>query len=369
MVNDILYTIALTQMNGIGPATARRMCSQAGNATVVMENHRNLRDVIPDASDPLVALMADTKEAIEKAERELEFMEGKRVKCLTYQNSNYPQRLLECDDAPLALYFCGEADLNASKVISMVCTRRCTTYGKDMCRRLVEEMKELMPDVLIVSGLAYGIDVCCHRESLKMGLPTVGVLAHGLDTLYPRIHRATAVEMVKNGGLLTEYPSQTKMDKGLFVQRNRIVAGMCDATIVVESAEKGGSLITANLAHGYEREVLAVPGRVTDEMSKGCNRIIQNDMAHSIRNAEDIARLMGWNTEVKKEAKQGELFVQLTAEQQKVIDSMRGQEPMTTNQIMATTGQAFSEVSVVLFELENMRLVEFAGGGRYVLKG
>ncbi len=355
-------------MRGIGPSTARRMCSQAGDARVVMENHKRLRDVLPDASDQLVALMADTSEAMEKAKREMEFMEGKRVKCLTFQDDDYPQRLLECDDAPLVLYFCGNADLNASKVISMVGTRRCTPYGRDMCRRLVEEMKELMPDVLIVSGLAYGIDVCCHRESLRMGLPTVGVLAHGLDTLYPRTHRETAVEMVKNGGLLTEYPSQTKMDKGLFVQRNRIVAGLCDATIVVESAEKGGSLITANLAHGYEREVLAVPGRVTDDMSKGCNRIIQNDLAHAIRNAEDMARLMGWNTELKKEAKQGELFVQLTSAQQKVADCMRGQAPMMTNQIVAETGLPFSEVSIVLFELENMRLVEFAGGGRYFLK-
>lgn len=355
-------------MYGIGPATARRMCSQAGSARAVMENHCSLRDVIPDASDQLVTLMADTAEAMKRAEKELEFMEGKRVKCLTYADADYPQRLLECDDAPLVLYFCGNADLNASKVISMVGTRRCTSYGRDMCRRLVEEMKELMPDVLIVSGLAYGIDVCCHRESLKMGLPTVGVLAHGLDTLYPRTHRETAVEMVKNGGLLTEYPSQTKMDKGLFVHRNRIVAGICDATIVVESAEKGGSLITANLAHGYEREVLAVPGRVTDDMSKGCNRIIQNDLAHSVRNAEDVARLMGWNTEPKNEARQGELFVQLTENQQMVVDCMKGQEPMMTNQIVAATGMAFSEVSIVLFELENMRIVEFAGGGRYFLK-
>ena len=354
-------------MYGIGPATARRMCSQAGNARVVMENHGRLRDVIPNASDQLVALMADTSEAMEKAKRELEFMEGKKVRCLTYADEDYPQRLLECDDAPLVLYFCGDADLNASKVISMVGTRRCTPYGRDMCRRLVEDMKELMPDVLIVSGLAYGIDVCCHRESVRMGLPTVGVLAHGLDMLYPRTHRATAVEMVKNGGLLTEYPSQTKIEKGQFVQRNRIIAGMSDATIVVESAEKGGSLITANLAHGYEREVMAVPGRVTDDMSKGCNRIIQNDLAHAIRNAEDVARLMGWNTELRKETKQGELFVQLTEPQQKVVDCMMGQEPMMTNQIVAATGLAFSEVSIVLFELENMRLVEFAGGGRYLL--
>ena len=366
--NEILHTIALTQIKGVGLITAKRLCEHVASVSQIFENRSNIRDIVPDASDTLVALLQDSDDALARAEQELEFIEQKNMRCIIYSDPDYPQRLLECDDAPLALFSCGSADLNPRHVVSIVGTRRCTNYGKDVCRNFIAELKEMDPGVLIVSGLAYGIDVCAHKESLRNGLQTVGVLAHGLDTVYPRMHRQVAVEMIKNGGLLTEYLTNTTPEKGNFVQRNRIVAGMSDATIVVESAERGGSLITANLAHSYGREVFAFPGRVYDEYSKGCNRIIYNDMARSIRSTADLFEVMNWHSgATSARPLQQELFLSFTDDERKVAECMKGSDGMSINQIVAATGLSFSGVSVILFELEGKGVVDFIGGARYRL--
>lgn len=365
---ELLHTIALTQIKGIGLMTAKKLCERIGSVSEIFENHRNIRDVIPDASDKLVNLLKDTDGALERAERELETVGKKNIECLLYRDEKYPRKLLECDDAPLVLFSCGNAELNRRHVVSIVGTRRCSNYGKDICRNFIAELKEMDPDILIVSGLAYGIDICAHREALHNGMQTTAVLAHGLDNIYPNTHRQTAAEMTKNGSLLTEYLTGTAIERGNFVQRNRIVAGISDVTIVVESGERGGSLITANLAHSYQREVCAFPGRVYDEGSKGCNRIIHNNMAHCIRTTADLFEVMSWKpaTAEPKPVEQ-DLFVTLTEEERKVADCLKDAEDKAVNQIVTETGLPFSAVSVVMFELESKGIVDFIGATRYRL--
>jgi DNA processing protein len=365
---EILYTIALTQVKGVGVYQARLLYERAGSATTLFENHRNLLDVIPDARPELVNLMKDVDLPLKRAEQELEFMAGKAVQCITCSDERYPRRLMECQDAPLVLYFCGCADLNKPRVISMVGTRRCTNYGRDICSDFVKQLKEADPDILVVSGLAYGIDICSHRAALANGMDTVAVMAHGLDRVYPSLHRKTAVEMTRQGGLLTEYPSGTTPEKGNFVQRNRIVAGLSDATIVVESAEKGGSLITANLANSYGREVFAFPGRIYDAYSMGCNRIIQNEMARPIRSAADLFAIMNWKPKGgEPKPKQQDLFLDLTDKQRRVVDVLKTADDVAISQVVTETGMPFSEISVLMFELENMGVVDFVGATRYRL--
>ena len=365
---ETLYTVALTLVKGVGVNLGRKLYEQAGSATALFENRHCLQDVIPDAKPELVRLMQDVDLPLKRAEQELEWMAGKAVRCLTCNDEEYPKRLLECVDAPLVVYYCGNADLNKQRVVSMVGTRRCTGYGRDICQHFVEELKEADPDIMVVSGLAYGIDICSHRAALAQGMETVGVLAHGLDRIYPSVHRKTAVEMTRQGGLLTEYVAGTVPERGNFVQRNRIVAGLSDVTIVVESAEKGGSLITANLAHGYGREVLAFPGRVYDERSKGCNRIIQNEMARPVRSAEDLFAIMNWKPKGDKaKAKQQDLFVSLTEKERQVVDCLQKADDVAIGQIVAETGMPFSEISVLMFELENRGIVDFVGATRYRL--
>ena len=233
MDEEIYYTIALTRMTGFNQAMALQLYQSLGGGKAVYEQRQNL---------------GNWDEALRRAAAEMEFIEKNGIKAMTMQDDDYPQRLKECPDAPIILFYKGEADLNKSRVINIVGTRQCTTYGQDMVRRLIDDLRTMCPDVLIVSGLAYGIDICAHRQALADGFETVGVLAHGLDQIYPHHHRATAAEMVKKGGLLTEYMSQTQALPNNFRQRNRIVAGMSDATILVESAYKGGGLITCRIA-------------------------------------------------------------------------------------------------------------------------
>lgn len=364
---SLLHAIALTQIHGIGPATARKIAEQVDDLSLLFEHGRDLRELLPEANEQLLALFADTEAALQRASEELEFMERKSMRCIMLGDKDYPARLQDCDDAPLLLYFCGNADLNAKHIVSIVGTRHATAYGKDLCAHFIEDLHAFDPSMLIVSGLAYGIDICAHREALRQGLPTVGVVAHGLDMVYPRLHRQTAVEMTRQGGLLTEYPTRTKIEKGNFVQRNRIVAGMADVTVVVESAERGGSLITANIANSYGREVLAFPGRTNDEYSKGCNRIIYNNLAHSIRSASDLFEQMGWQAAASANRPvQQELFVQLAPEEKKIITCLEGSDDgKTTSEIVSESDLSFSAVSIALFELESKGMVDFIGGGRY----
>lgn len=367
MTKEIIDAIALTQVPGIGSIGALKLVKAAGTASAIIDNHNNLRDVIPDVAQKVVDALADISQPYSRAQREAEFIDSKNMKCLLYGHDDYPQRLAGCEDAPLLLYYCGNANLNCTHIISMVGTRRNSPYGADLCREFVTELKALDPDVLVVSGLAYGIDICSHRSALDNGLDTVGVLAHGLEKIYPAVHRQTAVQMTRHGGLLTEYITNTVIEKGNFVSRNRIVAGIADATIVVESAAKGGSLITANLAQGYGREVFAFPGRIHDEASKGCNRLIHSSVALSIESAIDVYKAMGWGVKDTSNAAkpiQRELFANLSDGEQRVLDVIRQHDVCQIGQITTAAGLPFNVVSSIIFTLEDKGLVTMMGASR-----
>lgn len=369
MTQEHIYAMALSHIQGVSLSTARVLYNTMGSATAVFDNRLDIKSYIPDASTRLVNAMKDVDTAIRRAEKEMEFIAKKNVRIFAMNDERYPQRLRECEDSPITLFYCGNADLNKSKVISMVGTRKCSEYGKELCSNFVSELKDYYPDALIVSGLAYGIDIHSHRAALANEMETVGVLAHGLDRIYPAVHRQTAVEMVTHGGLLTEYMSETNPDKGNFVSRNRIVAGMCDACIVVESAARGGSLITANIANAYNKDVFAFPGRTYDSSSVGCNKLIMDNKAGMIRNAQDLLDAMGWPNpqEKKKSAVQQELFIDLTDEEQKIVDCLKNADDKTINLIVNETGLSFSRVSVIMFELELKGVIKVLGGARYML--
>lgn len=369
---EIISSIALTKLNGLSLLNARTLLDSLGSASEVFAHRKDIVGVIPDASKRLVAAFDHTDEALRLAEEEMKFVEQKRLRVLTLNDVDYPQRLRECEDAPLVLYYCGSANLNSQRVISIVGTRKCSEYGREVCNNFIADLKRYYPDTLIVSGLAYGIDVCAHRAALDNGMSTIGVLAHGLDTIYPSMHRQIAADMVhRQGGLLTEYGVHTTPEKGNFVRRNRIVAGMCDACIVVESSERGGSLITAELAMEYNRDVFAFPGRVYDEYSRGCNNLIRRQQATLLTCAADLLDAMGWDNPLKKDSKrkvvQQELFPDLTDEERALVNTLKDVDDKHINQIAIDANIPYSRASMILFDLEMKGIVKALGGARYRL--
>ena len=364
---ECFYSIALTQCPGIGHRGAKLLIDELGSAQAVFEHRKEIPDLLPDTSARVCEAL-ECPEALERAKREMEFVEKNHLTCLTLQDEAYPTRLRECVDAPVVLFFKGNCDFNRLHVISMVGTRRASDYGKQFCADFLHDLAELCPDILVVSGLAYGIDIHTHRAALDNHLATVGVLAHGLDRLYPYHHRQTAVEMLKEGGLLTEFLSETNPDPFNFVCRNRIVAGMTDATIVVESAEKGGSLVTADLATGYGKDCFAVPGRVNDAFSKGTNQLIRDNKAALIENVEDFVKAMGWETpNSKPEAVQREMFLNLTPEETQVVELLRSRGDLQVNALVMLSDIPFSQMTTLLFQLEMKGVVRAMVGGVYRL--
>ena len=354
------------------PDEAVQLYRVAGSATAVMDNRRNLRDILPACPQKVVDTLADVSEARRKAEAEIEYASRNGVKTLCLGGDDYPQRLANCPDAPLVLFYKGTAALNRSRVINMVGTRRCTAYGQDCVHSFVKRLAGLCPGVLIVSGLAYGIDICAHREALAAGLDTVAVLAHGLDYLYPPRHRDTATQMLTQGGLLTEHFTHTNADKLNFLRRNRIVAGMADATIVVESASHGGALVTARIAGSYSRDVFAFPGRVGDECSEGCNNLIRDNKAALVTSADDFVKAMGWTADAEMEhaRRQGierTLFPELTAEEQAAADTLAKDNDLQINTLSARTGTPIGRLTAVMFSLEMKGVVKLMAGGVYHL--
>ena len=362
------YTIALTRMMGFNQAMALQLYQQLGGGVAVYEHRNDIGDVIPDSTPQLREAMKNWDDALKRAAAEMEFMEKGGVRALTWNDVDYPQRLKNCPDAPVVLFYRGTADLNQQRIIDIVGTRHCTTYGQDMVRRLLSELRQQFPQLLIVSGLAYGIDICAHRHALQQGYETVGVLAHGLDQIYPYAHRNTAVEMVKHGGLLTEYVSQTEALPNNFRQRNRIVAGMSDATILVESAIKGGGLITCRIAQEYGRDVFAFPGAVGMPYSEGCNKMIRNNTAALITSAADLIEAMGWQTDsYKTEAVERQLFPDLTEEEQKVVDVLSNTNDLQLNMMSVKTNIPIGQLTALLFSLEMKGVVRPLAGGTYHL--
>lgn len=296
--NETRCALALSRMGYHNIAALRELYNVWGSMADIVRLHAHPEQLAPNMPERLLAAFAHTDEHLKRADEEMRFAQDNNISIITLADEAYPQRLKECDDAPLALFFKGNANLNAKHCISIVGTRKATPYAADCIAQITARLKQLCPDILIVSGLAYGVDIMAHRQAIDHALPTVAVLAHGLDTLYPSRHRKEATLMMENGGLLTEYFSQSKIDKRNFLQRNRIVAGMSAATLLVESAEHGGGLVTCRLAQSYQRDVFAIPGNINNPYSVGCNRLIRDNVAGLVTSAEDILKAMSWEEDV-----------------------------------------------------------------------
>ena len=365
---EIYYSIALTRMTGFNQAIARQLYQMLGSSKAVYEHRNDMSDVIPDATLRLREAMKNWDDALHRAAAEMEFITKNNIRVLTLSNADYPQRLCECPDAPLLLYYKGSTDLNQRYVLNMVGTRHCTTYGQDLIRRFIADLRIQCPQVLVVSGLAYGIDVCAHRNALQQGFETIGVLAHGLDQIYPYAHRDIAAQMLTQGGLLTEYMSQTEALPNNFRQRNRIVAGISDATILVESAIKGGGLITCRIAQEYGRDVFAFPGAVGMSFSEGCNKMIRNNTAELITSATDFLESMGWQTlKQQPEAVERQLFPDLTPEEQQIVALLQQTNDLQLNLISVKTNIPIGQLTAILFQLEMKGVVKPLAGGTYHL--
>ena len=369
---EIFYTMALTRLTNFNYQQALELYRMVGSAQLLYECRSHIGDVIGESSPRLVEALKNWDDAMKRAETELMYMEEHSIRALTLTDDDYPQRLTECQDAPIILYYKGNADLNQAKIVSIVGTRQCTPYGQDLIHRFIADLRQVCPQVLIVSGLAYGVDIHAHREALANGYDTVGVLAHGLDQIYPYRHRETADEMLRHGGLLTEFMTQTNADKPNFVRRNRIVAGMADATVLVESAAKGGGLITCEIAQSYNRGVFAFPGNVNAEYSKGCNNLIRDNGAALISNAGDFLRAMNWQDEMLRQQALADgiernLFPDLSPDEQKVVSLLQETNDLLLNVLSVKTGLPIGQLTALLFQLEMKGVVKPLAGGMYHL--
>ena len=369
---EIISAIALTRISYFSLAELLELFRRVGSAEEIVAHSQHIRDLLPEASDRLTQAFTDIGPALRYAESELRTAESMGVRPLVMGDDDYPSRLLECADAPLVLYYQGSASLNQKRVVSIVGTRRCTPYGQDLVRRFMSELRSLCPQVLVVSGLAYGIDICAHREALAQGYDTVGVVAHGLDDLYPPSHRLTADQMLKQGGLLTEFPTCTRPDRLNFVRRNRIVAGLSDATLLVESAIRGGGLITTRIANDYGRDVFAFPGAVGAPYSEGCNDLIRRQGAGLITSAKHFVEAMGWQndaqlSEAQAQGIERQLFPELTADEQRVVAVLQRKNDLQINILSVQSGIAVGPLTALLFSLEMKGVVRTMAGGTYHL--
>jgi len=366
-MKDLLYKVALTKIPLVGAVTAKNLVSYCGGARAVFEARKKELMNIPGIGVQTATNIVN-QTILGEAEEELSFIEKENITPLFYLDKNYPQRLRRNDDAPIMLYFKGTSNLDYHRTIGIVGTRTPTPQGISLCQKLVDELAPYKP--LVISGLAYGIDVTAHRRSLENGLETVAVLGHGFKRIYPAQHRKTALEMVEQGGLLTEFPSHAEPARENFPMRNRIVAGLCDLVVVVETAKRGGSIITAQLACGYNKDVFAFPGRVKDKFSQGCHYLIRNNMATLTEGADDIAAVAGWDKKKDSEAlsaRQQELFYALTDKEKQVVDAIQEAEEIGVDQLSYLLKIGNSELAALLLNLEFQGVVRSLPGKRYVL--
>jgi len=365
--SDLEYKIGLSLIPGIGSITARNLIAYVGSVEGIFQQKEKALMKIPGVGE-VNAQRIVRQNVMERAKREVDFIQKNDIQVLFYLDESYPARLKNCNDSPIILYYKGTADLNMPKVISIVGTRNASNYGKDICDELIRTFAERNYPILVVSGLAYGIDIHAHKACLKYNIPTIGVFAHGLDTVYPSLHQATANKMLENGGLITDFVSDTTIDRQNFLRRNRIIAGMADATIIVESAEKGGALVTADIANSYNRDVFAFPGRNCDPYSRGCNKLIKFNEAVLVENAQDIERNMNWDVKTSPEKVfQASLFEAFTAEESKIIDLLKESDRFV-DEISAETQMPVNKISALLLALEFKGLVISLPGKMYRLK-
>jgi len=317
---ELFNLLALLKVDGVGDIMGKKLLNSFGDASAIFKAKNSQLAGVDGIGSVLLKNLKD-KSVFEKADKELSFIKKNNIEVSFFQDENYPERLKHCFDAPILIFTAGNLNFKNKKIISIVGTRQITSYGTDFCKNLIEDLAPLDP--VIVSGFAYGVDIVAHQTAMDFNLQTVGVLAHGLNQIYPRTHKKYMARMEENGGFITEFWSDSNPDKEKFVRRNRIVAGMAEATIVIESADKGGSLITANMANDYNRDVFAVPGRVTDKYSQGCNNLIKTQKANVLTSAADLIYMLNWDIKENPKTIQKQLFVELGTEEQKIYDFLQ----------------------------------------------
>lgn len=363
--DEAQHTLALTLVPGIGPFKAKNLIAYCGSARAVFHSKPSKLMSIPDIGPVAVKAIKTAPEALKKAEVEIDFAKRYDIDILLHHAEGYPHRLRQCGDSPVILYWKGKGPIESERVISIVGTRSATTYGKQFISDLLEFIKPYNP--IVVSGLAYGVDITAHRVSLEKGLPTIACLAHGLDRVYPPVHTQVARNMVEAGGLLTEFPSGTNPDRELFPARNRIIAGMSDCTIVVETDSKGGSIITAYLAQSYNREVFAVPGRINDKHSAGCNMLIRKNVAALLTSGADLVDYLGWDENNVKKTKQLVLFHDLSEERKQVVQMLMDNRRLPIDRISREIGINLSAVNELLLNMEFDGIIKSLPGKLYEL--
>jgi DNA processing protein len=366
MYSELTYQLSLCQVPFIGAVHAKQLCDVFGSASAIFKARESDLERIEHIGN-IKARSIKSFRDFSKAEKEIAFIEKYRITPLFLTDAHYPRRLLNCFDPPTMLFIKGTVDLNTARMVAIVGTRSNTEYGKAFTEKLVKALKGM--DVIITSGLAFGIDSIAHKCSLKYGIPTIGVVGHGLDTMYPPENTGLAKDMIAKGGaVLTEFRSKTRPDKHNFPSRNRIVAGITDATIVIESGVKGGSIITANLAWGYNRDVFAVPGRSTDSKSSGCNYLIRENKAMLLDDPQHFIDAMGWHdTKPGKSPLQKKIFIELTEDKKKIIEVLRKNECTGIEELNFSSGLSASSVAASLLELEMQGIVKTAPGKRFML--
>ena len=365
MNNDLLYQVALTQVPNIGDVHAKALINMYGNAEAIFKAAKRQLENIEGIGSIRANNIKSFKDFTE-SEKEIAFIEKYKITPLFITEENYPQRLLNCYDSPPLLYYRGNANLNMSRIVSVVGTRNNSEYGRQVCEQLIADLKD--HDILIVSGLAFGIDSIAHKTALKNNIQTVAVLAHGLDRIYPPQNKMLAKHMTDQGGLLTDFKSGTTPDKQNFPRRNRIAAGICDALLVIESGKKGGSLITAELANSYNKDVFAIPGRTNDTRSEGCNYLIKSNKAILITGSNDLLELMNWNPAKKVAAKkQKELFIELTKDERIVVDILQQKENCQIDELYFKSGLSSSAAASALLILEMQGIIVSLPGKVYKL--
>jgi len=363
-MDDWLYKIALTKIPKVGPVTAKTLVSYCGGVQAVFEARKKELLKIPGIG-PSIAASILQKDCLKVAETELQFLEKQQVKPLFFLDEAYPKRLKPLDNAPIVLYYKGTTNLNHARIVSVIGTRKPSALGIATCEQLVEDLAAY--DVIVVSGLAYGIDVTSHKKCIELGIETIGVLGHGLKRIYPAQHRQIAHQMLEKGGLLTEFTSSTQPERENFPMRNRIVAGMCDALVVVETAEKGGSMITAHFANDYNKDVFAFPGRVNDKHLQGCNRLIKTHKAALIESAKDIGYILRWEEVDFPKLVQRQLFESFSDQEQIIIDVLKNKEAISVDQLSYESKITSSLLAPVLLNLEFRGILKTIPGKRYLL--
>jgi len=359
MTDNLIYKIALSLVPGIGSVTAKSLIAYTGSAEQVFREKENALRQIPGIGSVLANNITHT-EVMTRAGKEVDFVQKNGFTALFYLDEDYPQRLLGCSDAPVILFVKGNPLLNCTKAISIVGTRHATEYGRQLTDQFLSVLAERGYRIMIVSGLAYGIDIQSHKSALRTGLPTVAVMGHGLETVYPSLHAAIAKEMIENGGgLVTDFLSYSPIDRTNFLRRNRIIAGLSDATIVVESAKKGGALVTADIANSYNRDVFAFPGKVGEPYSEGCHFLIKSNRAVLIESVNDLEYIMNWSAgQSQPDAIQPCLFYDFTPDEKLIVDLLRKEGETAIDLICIKTALSMNKVSPTLLNLEFAGIVK-----------